>query len=450
MKKIVFLLLSVATVSVVSAQGTFRIGGGAHLKVTGGAYVVTDNMNVENNGNLVMSAGDGTLKFTGSTDVNLSGTGTTTLSSLSMFKSISSQVSLQKDVTVNDRVFFSSGNINLGNHTITLQGIGSVNGESETGRVMGDGTGYVQATASLNAPSSQNPGNLGALVTSTTNLGNTIVRRGHASQVNAFGNGTSILRYYDIIPANNSSLDATLRFNYLDAELNGHSENTLTMWRSANNTAWTNLGADTRDASLNFVEKAAVDQFYRFTLAEVSSVLPVRFSSVNAQCLHNGVKLTWTTTMEQGSKSFVVQQSTDGRDWMNAGSVPAAGNSTATKTYSYSVVGAGNTKYRIVEESIDGRRTYSPVMQSNCTATISFNVFPNPVKDYVVVHLTANDEHPVLISVIDVSGRQVAVRTENVLKGNNQFVIATSGWQQGSYLVKVEDRGIARSATIIK
>ena len=81
MKKIVFLLLFVTTMSVVSAQGTFRIGTGAHLKVTGGAYVVTDNMNVENNGNLVMSTGDGTLKFTGATDVSLSGTGSTILSS---------------------------------------------------------------------------------------------------------------------------------------------------------------------------------------------------------------------------------------------------------------------------------------------------------------------------------------------------------------------------------
>jgi hypothetical protein len=450
MKNILLLFVVVASAVAATAQGTFRIGNGAYLKLAGGAYVVTDDMNVENNGDITMPAGDGTIKFTGSTNVSLLGSGNTTLSTLYMLKNTSSQLNLQQNIVVNQQVFFSLGNINLGNNTITLQGIGAVNGESDLARIMGTGSGYVQIISSLNAPASANPGNLGAIITSASDLGNTTVRRGHTSQVNSFGNGNSILRYYDIIPTNNSSLNATLRFSYLDAELNGLNENSLTLWRSANNSNWTNLGFDTRNPAVNYVEKTGIDQLFRFTLADVSSPLPVHFTAVNVQCLTNAVKVTWTTAAEQGSKNFVIEQSNNGYDWTKAGTISAGGTTSGTRSYSYTVAGTGNSKYRLVEEAIDGRRTYSPVVLSNCSATALFSVYPNPVTDHLLVSLTTNEDHPVSIKVFDASGRQIGMRSQNVVAGNNSFIIDARLWPSGMYFIKVEDKGMTYTASVVK
>ena len=161
-------------------------------------------------------------------------------------------------------------------NNIDLGATGAVNGESETSRLIGFAGGYIQIINTLNAPSSANPGNLGAIITSPQNLGSTTIRRGEQSQANGGGAGSSILRYYDISPATNSGLNATLRFSYFNAELNGLDENTLVLWRSPDNISWSNQGFTTRNTITNYVEKTGIDAFSRWTLSATSNPLPSR------------------------------------------------------------------------------------------------------------------------------------------------------------------------------
>src|SRR5581483_2431126 len=107
---------------------------------------------------------------------------------------------LQNHLTINHQLLFTSGLLNLNNYHITLGAAAALSGESETSRITGTTGGYVQITSNLNAPSAINPGNLGAIITSAQNLGSTVIRRGHISQVNGGGMGNSVFRYYDITP----------------------------------------------------------------------------------------------------------------------------------------------------------------------------------------------------------------------------------------------------------
>src|SRR5207253_1829511 len=106
---------------------------------------------------------------------------------------------LQSNLSVVTKVNFSGGLLNLNNNILDLGTTGIFTSESEISRAFTTGTGYIQATGILNNPSSANLGNLGAVITSTTNLGNTIIRRGHKPQT-VSGTNNSIQRYYDIIP----------------------------------------------------------------------------------------------------------------------------------------------------------------------------------------------------------------------------------------------------------
>jgi hypothetical protein len=107
--------------------------------------------------------------------------------------------------------------LNLNNKILDLGTTGSLIGESETSRAFTTDTGFIQRSG--NNPNGTNLGNLGAVITSSTNLGNTIIRRGHKVQTGISGSNNSIARYFDIIPVNNLALKATLRFYYFDAEL---------------------------------------------------------------------------------------------------------------------------------------------------------------------------------------------------------------------------------------
>jgi hypothetical protein len=131
----------------------------------------------------------------------------------------------------------------------------NIAGESENNRIIGANGGYVEITQSMNAPASVNAGNLGASITSTSNLGSVIIRRGHTSQ-SGTGLAGSIQRYYSIIPANNAGLNATMRLKYFDGELNGQNEAALVMYQSNNSGIdWANLSQTTSNANSNYVEK---------------------------------------------------------------------------------------------------------------------------------------------------------------------------------------------------
>jgi hypothetical protein len=158
---------------------------------------------------------------------------------------------------------------------------GSINGETETSRIFTLGNGYVEVVNVLNAPASANPGNLGAIISSTKNLGSVTIRRGHLAPTNVSGTTPGIRRYYDILPAIDNGLKATLRFQYFDIELNGLNEGTLGLWKQGTRT-WSNEGYTTRSAVNNYVEKIGIGTLSRWTLSGALNPAPVTAINRNA------------------------------------------------------------------------------------------------------------------------------------------------------------------------
>jgi hypothetical protein len=265
MKKIFLALLLFGCVIRSAAQGTLLSTPGTTIKTVNNAYIILDNMNVVNNGSFIQATGNGTTKFTGNVDVNISGNSTTTFDKIGIAKT-SSKITLQQNLNVAGQVDFSSGLLDLTNSVLNLGTTGVVNGETETSRIFTLGNGYVQITSTLNAPVAANPGNLGAIITTTKNLGSVTIKRGHKAQLNVSGTTPGILRYYDILPAIDNGLKATLRFHYFDAELNGFNENSMELWRQEKK-GWIYVGYSSRNATLNYIEKTGIASLSRWTLS---------------------------------------------------------------------------------------------------------------------------------------------------------------------------------------
>lgn len=167
---------------------------------------------------------------------------------------------LQGSVTVNDTISVVSGDLDIHSVILTLASSGYLN--ETPGNTITGSSGYITTTRNINAPSSLNVGGLGAVLTTTSNLGNTVIRRGHAAQMFNF---TSIKRYFDIEPSNNSGLNATFRFKYDESELGANNENLLTLYRSTNfGTNWTSRGG-APDASNNQITLTNINAFSRWT-----------------------------------------------------------------------------------------------------------------------------------------------------------------------------------------
>jgi hypothetical protein len=437
-KKIITAFLS-CTAVLSFAQNTVKFTAGATLSCTNNAIITLENINLENDGTIDLSSGDGVFRFSGTGQNTISGSGILILDKLEIAKTGNAKLLLNRNMDVIGSVNFVSGLIDLNTKVLSLHSTGVLQGENENSRIVGVDGGFVHRIQILNAPAAINPGNLGATITSSQNLGSTIIRRGHQSQTNGSGLGNSILRFYDIIPANNTALNATLRFQYFDAELNSLNESSLEVWKSSDNMNWISRGFTGRDVTTNYVDKTGLSDFSRQTLSSPNNPLPLVWGTFNVKCNDNTTRITWETLQESNTQSFIVQRSNNGTAWTNVAVQSAAGQSHSTLQYSYTDLQTGNLFYRIIQTDLDGRSTFSPVLHSNCTDKNYFKVYPNPVfQNKVQVAVYANAGNKVMFTVYDNKGALVKQQQAKLQAGMNFLPVDLSLLAAGLYNLVIE------------
>ena len=408
MKNIFLLLVAHACAFTVWTQSSLRLLPGANITSANGAYLVLDNINVLNDGAIQQTAGSGFVKLTGANDVSLSGSGTTRINTLLLEKTAAATFNLLASTTVISNVSFSGGLLNLNNSVLNLGSTGIFSNESEVSRAFTLGSGYIQASGNLNAPNAVNLGNLGAVITSPANMGNTIVRRGHAIQNNVFGSNNSIQRYYDVIPANNLTLKAVLRFYYFDAELNSIPESGLYQWKSKDNVNWDFVGADARDPAANYVEKKSINKFDRSTLAFAQAptiACPANITvSSNQSACKASISFTSTATgIPTPTITYAI-----GNQTITSPYVFSKGTTTITATASNGILPNATCSFTVtvvcgaVHNTVAQTRGRQETLMQD---KLSISARPNPSTQYFTISVAGNNSQPVTIEVTDMLGR---------------------------------------------
>lgn len=174
-------------------------------------------------------------------------------------------LSLKANVTVFGEAMFNGGLLVLeegATFTIAQFLTGAALIESEESRVTGE-NGSVFTLGPLDAPVAVNPVNIGVEISSTSNLGNTEIFRRHAAGI--INGSEGITRTFEINPDHNTGLQATLRFHYFDAELNGNEESSLAVFQQEG-TEWVNVPIMNRNTDENWIETAPLDQLSMFVI----------------------------------------------------------------------------------------------------------------------------------------------------------------------------------------
>jgi hypothetical protein len=251
---------------IVQAQG-IHLSEGVHMVMQGKPCLVLDNAGITNNGNIVTDSG--TVVFTGdgtSGSSSIGGNQSISFYNLRIDKSFN-EVKLDNDIMVTGRVLMNQGSLQLNNHLLDLGSTGMISGESNHSFITGVHGGTIKIAALLNAPQAVNPGNIGVELTSPANLGLTVISRGHVQQTGSDGE-TSIQRYFEIAPAVNTGLDASLRFYYLDGELAGNNKNELSLFTSLENgNSWSARVNGNINRGDHSIMENHLDQLFRYTLA---------------------------------------------------------------------------------------------------------------------------------------------------------------------------------------
>ena len=336
MKKYILFMLILA----ISYQmiGQVTITPGSQWVNDGNVTVTFNNQDLIING--TFTAGTSNMRFIGNQNSTISGSTMPAFSVLEIAKTNGTKVSLNKNISVNTSLNFISGQLDLNGNNIMMNTSAMIAGESENNRIIGTNGGFVEITLNMNAPASVNAGNLGATITSSTNMGSVTIRRGHIVQTGT-GLSGSINRYYLINPANNSGLNATLRLKYFDTELNGQNENSMVIYKSDNNgTDWNNMSQTTRNTNANYVEKTGMNNLTLQTLANDNVATPDGATGIvltGQRKKTTEVTLKWNSQTETNMSGYQIQRrlknEADFSDRVFVNTLAPGGNSASQLSY---------------------------------------------------------------------------------------------------------------------
>ena len=250
-----------------------------------------------------------------------------------------------------------------------------------------------------------------------------------------------------------SSYSGSISIYYLDPELNGIAENSLTL-NIHNGTAWNAFTTGvTRDATNNFVTTTGLNNISlnELTLASLSAPLPLTYILFNASCTGNNVTLHWKTAQEFSTKNFEIEKSADGITWQSIGSVPAAGYSVTERSYTWVDNQPANTAfYRIIEYDVDGRKNISVIIRSSCSLSDLFAVYPNPVHTISTINININKPAALSLKLYDAKAALVKQLQTSLLQGTNLLQLDMTGLASGPYSLIVRWDNTVKTIKILK
>ena len=142
-------------------------------------------------------------------------------------------------------------------------------------------------------------------------------------------------------------------------------------------------------------------------ILDLGGPLPITWGPYQAVLTDSGsVRVNWSTLEEQNNRYFIVQRSGDGRQFINLDTVAAA-----NQPHSYSYLDpaplSGSSYYRLAQADLDGKLSYSAVMQVTMTSKsrMSLRLAPNPARGIIYLELENAEQGRLEVSLSDAMGR---------------------------------------------
>ncbi|MCD6322469.1 MAG: T9SS type A sorting domain-containing protein [Clostridiales bacterium] len=392
----------------------------------------------------------GIYTYSGGTNVSLSGSPTVN----NLLLGGSSSMTLSSAATINGNLILES-NLDLNGQTITLGSSATL--VEGTGLLSGT-SGTITTTRTLNNID-ENVAGLGAEITTSGNMGSTEITRSHTAP-----GSQAIKRKYYINPTNNSGLSATLVFHYDDSELNGQTESTLKLFKSADGSSWTEQ-ASSINTTDNTMTLSSIDAFSYWTGAPTGSeeALPVELSSFTATNQNGNIALTWCTETETENQGYILEKLTieNGQltikdeewatvaDYLSDPALVGQGSTTESHTYQYldDAVQSGVTYvYRLGDVDYNNKITWHKNVEIKVEAEeekipAEFGLekaYPNPFNPSITLNYGLTEDAQTTLLIYNMRGQLVeTLQNGNISAGNHSVIWQPMNISTGMYIVRL-------------
>ncbi|MBL7764673.1 MAG: T9SS type A sorting domain-containing protein [Chitinophagaceae bacterium] len=185
--------------------------------------------------------------------------------------------------------------------------------------------------------------------------------------------------------------------------------------------------------------------FYLHSTNPNNTPLPVQSTPLTGSRKGETIVLDWTTLSEKNNRDFIIERSTDGKQF-SAISEPIPtkalnGFSENSLVYQYidSAPENGFNYYRYLQTDIDGRRFYSNTVKVFYQTENIVRIFPNPAKSHLIADFFVKQNGQYQIKISDMTGRILRVVTLPLTIGQQQTTIDLSGLSSGVFQFSLSD-----------
>ncbi|MBU3713515.1 MAG: T9SS type A sorting domain-containing protein, partial [Ferruginibacter sp.] len=169
---------------------------------------------------------------------------------------------------------------------------------------------------------------------------------------------------------------------------------------------------------------------------------PLSVKLLNFTARRNGKanSLQWTATTQLRMKGFIVERSTDGKNFKSLAEISATESAVTAQSYSYADLypekGTNYYRLRIVENSSFYK--YSQIRNIKNTGLAELIVTPNPVPSSMKLLIDAEKNERAMLVLTDLGGKKIFTRTINVVAGSNVIEIPMNQVSRGSYILSIQ------------
>ncbi|MFC0774112.1 PQQ-dependent sugar dehydrogenase [Terrimonas alba] len=205
-----------------------------------------------------------------------------------------------------------------------------------------------------------------------------------------------------------------------------------------------------------YVLQANINSFSSFYFGTSAITLPVELVYFKGSLQNNSAVLQWETINENNASHFIVERSTDNRNFESIGKVSANGNSTAAIQYSHvdnnvNTLSSTIIYYRLKMVDADGQYKYSSIVTiALADITNKIIVSPNPATDETKLTIIATKSGKATWKLIDNGGRLLKQNVIHIKKGNNNVFIPVAGLSAGLYYLQVSGAGLDQNIKLQK
>jgi hypothetical protein len=185
---------------------------------------------------------------------------------------------------------------------------------------------------------------------------------------------------------------------------------------------------------VNGANGSSGDQPVNTSLQIEESTLPVIIKYFKGNVEKDGALLQWATETEVNNKAFFIEKSINGKDFVEVASMAANNTGIYTwKDFSFS----GKTFYRLVQEDLDGKKTYFNIITLTAPELIKYGIsIQVHYGSYYLMFSNNSVKQAVSILIFDMNGKIVHSEKSIASEGSNRYPLPIT--KNGSYIVSVQ------------